>query len=59
MKDIWKCIKIVQNPEATSINKLKIEVDGKKIEDPQKLADEFSNFFVEKVRKLTAGIIIV
>ena len=57
MKDVWNCIKIVQNPEATSINKLKIEVDGKKIEDPQKLADEFSNFFVEKVRKLDAGII--
>ena len=57
MKDIWKCIKIVQNPEATSINKLKIEVDGKKIEDPQKLADEFSDFFVEKVQKLNAGII--
>ena len=57
MKDIWKCIKIVQNPEATSINKLKIDVDGKKIEDPQKLADEFSNFFVEKVQKLNAGII--
>ena len=56
MKDIWKCIKIVQNPEATSINKLKIDVDGKKIEDPQKLANEFGNFFVEKVRKLDAGI---
>ena len=57
MKDIWKCIKIVQNPEATSIRKLKIEVDGKKIEDAQKLADEFSNFFVENVQKLDAGII--
>ena len=57
MKDIWKCIKIVQNPEATSINKLKIEIDGQKIEDPQILAEEFSNFFVEKVRKLDAGII--
>ena len=56
MKDIWKCIKIVQNPEATSIRKLKIEIDGKKIEDPQKLANEFGNFFVEKVRKLDAGI---
>ena len=42
MKDICKCIKIVQNPEAISIKELKIEVDGKKIEDPQKLADEFS-----------------
>jgi hypothetical protein len=30
MKDIWKCIKIVQHPEATSIRKLKIEIDGKK-----------------------------
>ena len=56
MKDIWGCIKIVQNPEATSINKLKIEIDGQKIEDPQNLAEEFSNFFVEKVRKLDAGI---
>ena len=56
MKDIWKCIKIVQNPEATSIRKLKIEIDGQKIEDPQKLANEFSEFFVEKVRKLEAGI---
>ena len=27
-----------------------------KIEDPQKLANEFSNFFVEKVQKLDAGI---
>ena len=56
MKDIWKCIKIVQNPEATSIRKLKIEIDGQKIEDPQKLANEFSEFFVEKVQKLEAGI---
>ena len=29
---------------------------AKKIEDPQKLANEFGNFFVEKVRKLDAGI---
>ena len=56
MKDIWNCINIVLKPETSAKNKLKIEINDQTIEDPQILANEFNNFFVEKVQKLSTGM---
>ena len=56
MKEIWKCINIVLKPETSAKNKLKIKINNETIEDPQTLADNFNNFFAEKVQKLSAGI---
>ena len=57
MKDIWNCINIVVlKPETSAENKLKIEINDQTIEDPQILANEFNNFFVEKIQKLSTGV---
>ena len=48
-KEIWSSINDILKPEKVVKNSIKIETNGKTIEDPVQLANEFNNFFKEKV----------
>ena len=56
VNDVWKAVRYVLKPESTARNQLKINVENKVIEDPQVLAEEFNNFFKNKIEKLREGI---
>ena len=56
VKQIWKSISDVLNPEGISKNSLKIETEDQIIESPLELAEVFNSFFKNKVEKLSSGI---
>ena len=53
-KDIWKCINDILKPLLMAKNYMKLEKDGKVIEDPLVIAELFSEFFHEKPVKSCA-----
>ena len=55
-KETYRAIKSIMRPEEMAKNKLKIENEGNKVEDPKDLAELFNFFFPEKVKKLAASI---
>ena len=56
MNEIWKSVNDVLRPESTSKTTLKIETENQTIKDQLELAEKFSSFFKEKVKKLASRI---
>ena len=56
LSQIWHCISDILRPENITKNSIKIETEGKLIEDSLELAEQFNRFFKEKVEKLAARI---
>ena len=56
VNEIWKSVNDVLRPESTSKTTLKIETENQTIKDQLELAEKFSSFFKEKVKKLASRI---
>ena len=53
---VWKALKEILKPELLARNKLRMMVNGKLVEDPKTLAEEFNAFFIKKIQDLVENI---
>ena len=56
VKQVWSSINDIIKPDTLNKHMIKIQTEGKVIEDPLELAETFNVYFKEKVEKLAAGI---
>ena len=58
MKKVWSGIRYIVNISGnkTGVNMPHLLQDGKEIDDPQKMANIFNNFFVNVSKKITSAI---
>ena len=49
INEIYKTIRGVLRPEQLVANQLKIVKNGKEIDNPKELSEEFATFFIDKV----------
>ena len=56
LKDIWKKINIVLKPEREAVNDIKLDTGTKMLTDSKEIAQEFNEFFKNKVTTLASKI---